>query len=215
MRMEHLKIAGVVLGMAETNCYIIYREKGTDEKPGKCVIVDPADNAPFIIKKCREMCLRPEAILLTHGHFDHILAAEDIRRTFHAPVCAGEKEAALLAEPSMNLTGMTGESMALEPDRLLRDGETLHLADADWRVIFTPGHTEGSVCYYDEADAVLISGDTLFCESVGRTDLPTGSQEKLFVSVSEKLFALPDNTEVYPGHGEGTTIGHEKEYNII
>ena len=200
MRMEHLKIAGVVLGMAETNCYIIYREKGTDEKPGKCVIVDPADNAPFIIKKCREMCLRPEAILLTHGHFDHILAAEDIRRTFHAPVCAGEKEAALLAEPSMNLTGMTGESMALEPD---------------WRVIFTPGHTEGSVCYYDEADAVLLSGDTLFCESVGRTDLPTGSQEKLFVSVSEKLFALPDDTEVYPGHGDGTTIGHEKEYNII
>lgn len=213
--MERLKIASLVLGMVETNCYIIYREKGTEEAPGKCVIVDPADNAPFIIKKCREMCLKPEAILLTHGHFDHILAAEDIRRTFHTPIFAGEKEQTLLEDPSMNLTGVTGETMSLEADRFLRDGETLSLADATWRVIFTPGHTEGSVCYYDKEDAVLLSGDTLFYESVGRTDLPTGSREKLFVSVSEKLFALPDDTEVYPGHGESTTIGNEKEYKII
>ncbi len=213
--MERLKIAGIVLGMVETNCYIIYREEGTQEQPAACVIVDPADNATYIIKRCRDLCLKPEAILLTHGHFDHILAAEDVRRAFHAPICAGEREQLLLADPAMNLTGTAGEPMGLEADRLLRDGEQLQLVGTTWRVMFTPGHTEGSVCYYSEEESVLLSGDTLFCGSAGRTDLPTGNADKLFTSVTEKLYSLPDGTRVYPGHGGSTTIGREKHYNII
>ncbi len=211
--MKTLKILCNELGMLGTNCYILYQEEGTPDRPAHCFIVDPADNASFIIRKCRELRLKPEAILLTHGHFDHILAAEDVRRNFHAPIYAGEREQELLEDPSMNLTGMSGAEMCLTADRWLRDGETLSLAGTKWRVLFTPGHTEGSVCYYAEDENVLISGDTLFCESVGRTDLPTGSAEKLYVSVTEKLFALPEETEVYPGHGQKTTIGYEKKHN--
>ncbi len=213
--MEKLKIANNVLGMVDTNCYIIYREKGTEEQPAACVIVDPADNASFIINRCRQMHLKPEAILLTHGHFDHILAADDVRRTFHVPVMAGEKEQSLLSNPQWNLTPTCGEEQTLEADRWLRDGETIELLGEKWKVLFTPGHTEGSVCYYAADENLLISGDTLFCESVGRTDLPTGSMAKLMDSVIGTLFALPDETAVYPGHGEDTTIGYEKKHNMV
>lgn len=213
--MKDLKVVSNVLGMVDTNCYIIYREKGTEEQPAACVIVDPADNASFIAGRCRQMNLKPEAVLLTHGHFDHIMAAADIRRTFHAPVMAGEKESALLANPQWNLTPTCGEEQTLEADRWLRDGETIELLGLKWRVLFTPGHTEGSVCYYVPEEQMLISGDTLFCESIGRTDLPTGNQAKLLDSVIGTLFTLPDETEVFPGHGEDTTIGYEKKHNYI
>lgn len=213
--MKDLKIDGSVLGMVDTNCYIIYRDRGTRERPAPCVLVDPADNAAFIISRCRGLGLEPEAILLTHGHFDHMTAAADVRRAFHAPVMAGEKEQPLLANPQWNLTPTCGEEQTLEADRWLRDGETLELLGLEWKVLFTPGHTEGSVCYYVADEDLLLSGDTLFRASVGRADLPTGDMAKLADSVTGTLFALPDGTSVYPGHGEDTTIGYEKTHNRI
>ncbi len=214
--MTDLAIKTMVLGEIGTNCYIIYRENASEEAKGPvpCVIVDPADDAPFIVRRCRELGAAPEAIFLTHGHFDHILAAEDLRRIFRIPVCAGEREERLLKDPACNGTEMCGEAISLEADRLLRDGETVEAAGIRWRVLFTPGHTEGSVCYYAEEQSVLISGDTLFRGAVGRTDLPTGDSGKLFVSVTEKLFALPEGTRVYPGHGPATDIGHEKLHRL-
>lgn len=209
--MRDFRIKTCVLGGVSTNCYIIYRE-GTD----RAVIVDPADNGAYLLNKCRELGVEPEAILLTHGHFDHILAVEDIRRAFRCKVYAHMDEERILQDPSLNLSGTLGtEQMGLNADYLLRDGEVLHLLGYDWKVISTPGHTAGSVCYYIESEDVLLSGDTLFAESLGRTDLPTGNVADIIRSITKTLFLLPDDTMVYPGHGEPTTIGHEKQYNPV
>lgn len=209
--MSNFRIKTCVVGQVETNCYIIYRE-GKKE----AVIVDPADNGAYILNKCRELSVEPSAILLTHGHFDHILAVADLKRAFRCKVYAHVDEERLLLEPSMNLSGSMGsEQISVQPDYLLRDNEVLKLLDCDWKVLATPGHTAGSVCYYLESEHVLISGDTLFAESLGRTDLPTGSSTAIVHSITEKLFVLPDDTMVYPGHGEPTTIGYEKQYNPV
>lgn len=209
--MSEFRIKTCVLGQVSTNCYLIYNE-GTRE----AVVVDPADNAAYILNKCRELGITLVAILLTHGHFDHILAADDIRRAFHCKVYAGREEDAMLQDPSLNLSGSFGQDqMGLEADYLARDGETLELIGFLWKVIFTPGHTAGSVCYWVEAENVLISGDTLFADSLGRTDLPTASSAAIITSILDRLFVLPEDTMVYPGHGDPTTIGHEKQYNPV
>lgn len=209
--MSDFRIKTCVLGDVSTNCYIIYREGGD-----RAVIVDPADNGAYLLNKCRELGVEPEAILLSHGHFDHILAVEDIRRAFRCKVYAHMDEERILQDASLNLSGTLGsEQMGLNVDYLLKDGEVLHLLGFDWKVMSTPGHTIGSVCYYIESEGVLISGDTLFAESLGRTDLPTGNVSDIIRSITKTLFLLPDDTMVYPGHGEPTTIGHEKQYNPV
>lgn len=217
--MKDLSLECCVLGMVSTNCYIIYRREwgGFDGEHGlrPGVIIDPGDNAPYILNKCRELEVEPKTILLTHGHFDHILAAEDIRRTFHIPIFASEKEMELLEEPDLNLSANYDESTSLTADRWLKDGETLEIIGKKWSVIHTPGHTAGSLCFYIEDENVVFSGDTLFRESVGRTDLPTARPGEIIDSVVRKLFVLPEETNVYPGHGAGSKIGYEKKYNMV
>lgn len=209
--MSDFRIKTCVVGQVSTNCYLIYHE-GTKE----AVVVDPADNAAYILNKCRELRITPVAILLTHGHFDHILATEDIRRAFHCKVYAGRDEDAMLKDPSLNLSGsFGGDQIGVTADVLVGDGEVLSLIGYEWKVIFTPGHTAGSVCYLVESEDVLISGDTLFADSLGRTDLPTASSAAIVASILERLFVLPADTMVYPGHGDPTTIGHETQYNPV
>jgi len=209
--MSNFRIKTYPVGQIGTNCYIIFRE---DLK--KAVIVDPGDEGAYILEQCGELSVTPEVILLTHGHFDHIMAVEEIKRAFpEVIVYAGEKEKMLLNDPSVNLSTSTGRRCSIEADRYVTDGETIDLAGISTHVIATPGHTEGCVCYYMKEEDVLISGDTLFLESLGRTDLPTGDQLKIISSIREKLFPLPGDTMVYPGHGSVTTIGHEKSYNPV
>lgn len=215
--MGRLIIHPCVLGMISTNCYLVY-ENSREREEGELVsgvIIDPADNGAYILNKCKELSIKPEAVLLTHGHFDHILAAEEVRRAFHIPVYACEKEMDLLKEPDLNLSRTGGEAVSLEADYWLKDGQELELLGRKWKVLSTPGHTAGSVCYYIEEEQVLFSGDTLFCQSVGRTDLPTGKSSELVDSVVRILLALPEETKVYPGHGEGTKIGYEKKRNPL
>lgn len=209
--MSDFRIKTCVLGAVSTNCYLIYHDKTK-----QAVIVDPADNGPYLLNKCRELGITPAAVLLTHGHFDHILAAEEIRRAFQVKIYVGEEEEGLLKDPSLNLSlAFTGKQMGLKADCLVRDQDVLELIGFRWKVLATPGHTVGSVCYWVEEEGVLISGDTLFAESLGRTDFPTSSTSAIVRSITDTLFALPDDTMVYSGHGDPTTIGHEKQYNPV
>lgn len=204
-----IKIYHAVLGEIGTNCYIVVNE---DTK--RCIVVDPADQADDISAMVDKCGCTPEAVLLTHGHYDHMTAAEDIRGKYNIKIYAGEYEKNVLFQPDKNLSGIMGRRpVSLKADVWLKDGDELEPAGIKIKAIHTPGHTEGGMCYYIQEESVLLSGDTLFAESVGRTDFPTGSMGKLIESIKKKILTLPDDTAVYPGHGDGTTIGYEKQYN--
>ena len=177
------------------------------------LIVDPGDNADRIEQKVLEMQGRPAAILLTHGHFDHIMGIDTLRREWSVPVYASALEQKVLTDANVNLSVAYGAGYVFADAKFLEDGASLALAGYQIRMISTPGHTAGGCCYYIEEEEVLFSGDTLFAGSVGRTDFPTGSMSTLVRSVKERLLSLPEDTQVYPGHMEATTIGFEKENN--
>jgi len=204
-----MKVYKVTVGMLGTNCYI-----AASDRTGGCFIVDPGDEAGRIIAKIEEIGAAPEAVLLTHGHFDHILAASALKEHYKIPVYAGKKELSVLSDPEKNLSSRYDEPAVLEPDRVVRDGEKLKIAGLPMEVIETPGHTEGGVSYYLPREQVLFSGDTLFQESYGRVEDEESAKE-IRESILEKLFQLPDDTVVYPGHMDCTTIRHEKVYNPV
>lgn len=209
--MNDLRVKTYVLGQVGTNCYLVYHEQTRE-----AVVIDPADNSDYLIAQCRELGVALQAILLTHGHFDHILAARALADQFSCRIYAGKDEAELLKDPTKNLTGSWGrQPIYLAADVLAEDQQILELIGFSWQVLFTPGHTAGSVCYYIGSEAVLFSGDTLFAESMGRTDLPTGSEAAIIRSIMERLLVLPEDTMVYPGHGNPTVISHEKKYNPV
>jgi len=203
-----MRIKSLVLGEVRTNCYIV-----CDERLMQCLIIDPADNAEHISALLERDGIKPLAILLTHGHFDHIYAVNELARDYRLPIIAGEEEAELLQDPILNESYAVGREAAVVPTRLLKDGQNVEIGPFIFKVIATPGHTQGSVCYYFEDENVLFAGDTLFFESIGRSDLHTGNGGKLIRSIKDKLFLLPGNTEVYPGHGPITTIEHEIRNN--
>lgn len=207
--MSNIRIETWVLGAVSTNCYLVYNE---DSK--EAVVVDPAGNYPFISNKCRELGVTPSAVLLTHGHFDHMLAAPEIRRAFQLKIYASETEDAMLADPGLNLSErFQGMPLGFHADEFVTDGQELTFLGVTWKVLETPGHTAGSVCYYIPEERLLLAGDTLFRKSYGRTDFPTGSSSQIVHSILDRLFVLPDDTTVYPGHGELTSIGYEKQCN--
>lgn len=206
--MSDLKIGRLMLGIVQTNCYFVYRE-GTND----VIFFDPADKGDYIYETLKEKDLHVKGILLTHGHFDHIWGCNKLRELSGAPIYAYEEEEVLCEDAVVNVSEQVGRPYTVIPDRYLKDGEEITIADMTCKLIATPGHTVGSCCYYFEDAGILIAGDTLFEESVGRTDLATGSAGTLVRSIKDKLFTLPDDTKVYPGHGDITTIGHEKQYN--
>lgn len=203
-----LQVEHLVLGQVATNCYL-----AMNRDTRELILVDPADEAGRIRRKVQEMGGIPAAILLTHGHFDHIGAVDELRRVYGIPCYASEAEAEVLSSPEWNLSRMFGHPLTVEADVLLKDGQELTLAGKRIRVLHTPGHTKGGACYYFPEDGLVFSGDTLFAGSVGRTDFPTGSSSVLVRSVREKLFILPEETIVYPGHDRESSIGYEKRYN--
>ena len=208
--MKKIKIEGASLGMLATNCYFI-----VDTELNEVVIVDPADEAEAIKNWCQNNGLEPVLILLTHGHYDHMLAAEALREAFSIHICAAAAEKELLENASYNLSAMWSSPVTLKADDFAKDGDVIRMLGTDIEVIATPGHTAGGVCYYLKEEGVLFSGDTLFAGSYGRTDFPTSSMSELAHSIREKLLVLPEETLVYPGHGEATTIGYAKQYNPL
>ena len=197
-----------MLGVCQTNCYFVYREGSS-----KVIFIDPADYGDQIFQAMKNNGFEVAAILLTHGHFDHICGCSKLRQLTSAPVYAYEGEEDVLLSSDLNVSAGAGRACTVKANILLKDGEEVTIEGMTFKLIATPGHTKGSCCYYFEEANMLISGDTLFEESVGRTDLPTGSMSTLVRSVKDKLFELPDDVVVYPGHGDSTTIGHEKKYN--
>lgn len=213
--MKKIKIGCYMVGMIQTNVYFLHREDS-----GDTIVVDPADYGKELNEELSRQGLTVRAILLTHGHFDHILGAEALREASGASIYASAMEKDLLLDPELNTSNQIGRSCRIKADHYLIDGESVTAAGITLKMILTPGHTEGSCCYFISAeesggDPILLSGDTLFEESVGRTDLPTGDTYDLTESIRTKLYVLPDNTAVYSGHTGPTTIGHEKKYNYF
>ena len=203
-----MKIEKFVLGSLGTNSYLI-----ENEETKELIIVDPATCPDYMVSHIKSHGYTPKAIFLTHGHFDHVMGLDGWVKEFHIPVYLHEDEKKILADPELNLSAVFGTSYSYQQVEGAKDGEILEIAGFSFQVIHTPGHTCGGCCYYEETEGVLISGDTLFCQSVGRSDFPTGSMATLVHSIKEKLFCLPEEVTVYPGHESMTTIADEKMYN--
>jgi glyoxylase-like metal-dependent hydrolase (beta-lactamase superfamily II) len=192
------------------NCYIVWRENARE-----CVVIDPGLEPHLIVDTIEQLGLEPVAILNTHGHLDHIAGNPELKRRFpNAPLIIGQGDAPMLTNPVLNLSAKYGFRFISPPaDRTVTEGEILSVAGFDFQVYEISGHSPGHVVFYSSADQVVFGGDVLFQGSIGRTDFPGGSFEKLRDGIHQKLFGLADSTVVYPGHGPETTIGTEKNSN--
>jgi glyoxylase-like metal-dependent hydrolase (beta-lactamase superfamily II) len=195
------------MGAMGANCYIV-----SCPETKKAAVVDPGADGKRLHRWILEKGYQVEYILLTHGHVDHIGAVDDLRELFQAKVGIHEGDAAMLTDGQKNLSSYFGPSIEMKSaDLLLEEGQVLTVGEERITVIATPGHTPGGICFLTSEG--LISGDTLFEGSIGRTDFPGGSLEQLLNGIEKKLLVLPEDTRVYPGHGSDTTIGREKREN--
>lgn len=211
-------VAGFPSGSFQANCFVLAADEG-----GPCIVVDPGQDAEDPLEQLLiERGLTPVAVLLTHGHFDHVFAVAPVCDGHDVPAWIHPEDRALLSDP---LRGLSAQAMAFFGGRLtlreprdvrtLDDGAELELAGLRITVDHTPGHTDGSVVFRTASDdgRLLLSGDTLFAGSIGRTDLPGGDSKKIMESLRTKVLTLPDDTFVLPGHGPATTIGRERASN--
>jgi glyoxylase-like metal-dependent hydrolase (beta-lactamase superfamily II) len=206
-----MKVDRLVLGEFETNCYIVRNNDSATE----CLVIDTALDVRALPAFLDQHKLSPVAVILTHGHIDHIAGVEALRKKFPSILIYIHKlDSEMLGDAAGNLSLMAGSLFtAGKADRIIDEGDTIDKAGIRLRVIHTPGHTPGGICLYSEKDGIIFVGDTLFAGSIGRTDFPNGDMKKLIEGIKHKLFVLPDDTVVYPGHGPETTIGHEKTDN--
>ncbi|NLY46498.1 MAG: MBL fold metallo-hydrolase [Tissierella sp.] len=202
-----MKIIRIPAGIYAVNCYIVY---STETQEG--IVVDPGGDVETILKSIKDNNIKIKNIILTHGHGDHIGAVLDLKEKLDVPVLIHKDDLIMIQDASMNLSSsMAMGAVEIKPDELLKDRDTLEIGSQTIEVIHTPGHTPG--CISLKIGSYLISGDTLFKGSIGRTDLMGGDFDQIIKSIKEKLLVLNDETIVLPGHGDNTTILAEKMYN--
>ncbi len=208
--MGKLMVEYRTIGMVGTNVYL-----AMNTETNEAFLVDPADGAERIEEWIAQKGASLKAILLTHGHFDHIGAVMRLKNDLQVPIYAMQAERSVLEDPLLNLSARwtQGGGFTVKADRFLTDGATFTVAGFDITVFHTPGHTKGGACYYLAEEKILFSGDTIFCESIGRTDFPTGNAGELVRSARNVLAMLPDDVEIFPGHDAKTSVAHEKRYN--
>jgi hydroxyacylglutathione hydrolase len=228
----------LVVGELESNCYVLADDPGSAKPlhraeqrgtPG-ALVIDPGGDARRIIEHLETRNLSAASVVNTHGHADHIAANAELRKRWpDVKIAIGRADAKALTSPLHNMSLFVARLVkSPKADRLLDDGDVVELGRLRFRVLSTPGHTPGGICLYSDdwgdpptqkgalggpGRPVLFSGDTLFADSVGRTDIPGGNWEALIRGIREKIFVLPDETDIYPGHGPATTVGHEKKFN--
>lgn len=205
-----LKVEQITVGPLDVNCYVVW-----DETSKQAMIIDPGAEPRRILEVVDRLGVSVTMIVNTHGHIDHIGANKEVKEALGCPILMHAEDIFLINDDcGIPIAQLIGASTSPKPDRTLSDGEVLRLGNTEVEVIHTPGHTPGGVCLLCEG--VLLTGDTLFAGGIGRTDLPGGSHRRLLKSIEERLFVLPDDTVVLPGHAYGppkSTIGEEKESN--
>lgn len=208
-----MQITPFALGPFQTNCYVVHRDGAQSGAP--CWIIDASFEATALIDHVKQTGLRVEALIFTHAHIDHIAGAFAVVRELKpGAIMIHDAERAWLSDATLNLSEAFGlPTTAPDATRILAEGETLTLDGSSWRVLHTPGHSPGSITLVNDETHQAISGDTLFAGSIGRYDFPGCSFDVLADSIRTKLYTLPDETKVYPGHGPTTTIGREKRSN--
>ncbi len=200
------RVHTLVVGRLQTNCYVV-------ESEGEALLVDPGDEDERIVRFLKDLHVEVKFIIATHAHFDHVLGVNGVRRSVHAPFLLHQEDLPILRSMQSRVRQFMGFDVPPPPnvDEFLNDGESLGLSGESFQVLHTPGHSPGSVSVL--GSGYVLTGDALFNQSVGRTDLPGGDLNTLVASIREKLFKLNDDTVVYPGHGPETTIGDEKLAN--
>ncbi|MGI6360796.1 MAG: MBL fold metallo-hydrolase [Bacillota bacterium] len=207
--MASFKIERTIVGPIGANCYFLM-----DINSKEMAIIDPGDEGALLASHLDKLDFKPIMIINTHGHWDHIGANKYLQDKYQLPIFIGEADADYLHDTGLNLALLTGgDGKGGRVERLLKDGDLLEVGNLQLQVIHTPGHSPGSICLYAAQEGILFSGDTLFEMSVGRSDLPGGDWQTLAASIEKKLYVLPEETQVYPGHGEITSIGAEKHHN--